>query len=62
MDLVREAQSTVDHLNAQRDELANAIDSARSHSSDAALAVMLRRAAELAGEAGWSLFTGRAWS
>src|ERR1700745_1081011 len=52
VDLVREAQSSVNHLTAERDELANKIDSAHGGSSDAALAAMLRRAAELAGEAG----------
>jgi uncharacterized protein YlxW (UPF0749 family) len=52
VDLVREAQSSVNHLTAERNELANKIDSAHGRSSDAALAAMLRRAAELAGEAG----------
>jgi uncharacterized protein YlxW (UPF0749 family) len=52
VDLVREAQSSVDHLRAQRDELAKKIDSAHGRSTDAALAAMLRRSAELAGEAG----------
>jgi uncharacterized protein YlxW (UPF0749 family) len=52
VDLVREAQSSVDHLRAQRDELANKLNSAHGRSTDAALAAMLRRAAELAGEAG----------
>lgn len=52
VDLVREAQSSVNRLSAQRDELANKIDSTHGRSSNAALAAMLRRAAELAGEAG----------
>jgi uncharacterized protein YlxW (UPF0749 family) len=52
VDLVREAQSSVSHLNAERDELAGKLDSMHGRSSDAALAAMLRRAAELAGEAG----------
>ncbi len=52
VDLVREAQSSVARLSAQRDELANKIDSAHGRSSDAALAAMLRRSAELAAEAG----------
>jgi uncharacterized protein YlxW (UPF0749 family) len=52
VDLVRDAQSSVDHLRAQRDELAKKIDSAHGRSTDAALAAMLRRSAELAGEAG----------
>src|ERR1700751_2590701 len=52
VDLVREAQSSVSHLNAERDELAGKLDSMHGRSSDAALAAMLRRSAELAGEAG----------
>ncbi|OIN81850.1 DUF881 domain-containing protein [Mycobacterium malmoense] len=51
VDLVREAQSSVSRLSAERDALANKIDSAHGRSSDAALAAMLRRSAELAGEA-----------
>jgi len=52
VDLVREAQSSVGRLNTERDELAGKLDSMHGRSSDAALAAMLRRAAELAGEAG----------
>jgi uncharacterized protein YlxW (UPF0749 family) len=52
VDLVREAQSSVDRLRAERDQLANKIDSMHGRSPDAALAAMLRRSAELAGEAG----------
>ncbi|OBH08609.1 MULTISPECIES: DUF881 domain-containing protein [unclassified Mycobacterium] len=52
VDLVREAQSSVARLSAERDALTNKIDSAHGRSSDAALAAMLRRAAELAAEAG----------
>ena len=52
VDLVREAQSSVNRLSAERDELANKIDSMHGRSPDAALAAMLRRSAELAGEAG----------
>jgi uncharacterized protein YlxW (UPF0749 family) len=52
VDLVREAQSSVDHLSAQRDELANKIESAHGRSTDTALKAMLRRSAELASEAG----------
>jgi uncharacterized protein YlxW (UPF0749 family) len=52
VDLVREAQSSVDRLRAERDQLANKIDSMHGRSSDVALAAMLRRSAELAGEAG----------
>jgi uncharacterized protein YlxW (UPF0749 family) len=51
VDLVREAQSSVSRLNTERDALANRIDSAHGRSPDAALAAMLRRVAELAGEA-----------
>jgi uncharacterized protein YlxW (UPF0749 family) len=51
VDLVREAQASVNRLDTERDELANRIDSAHGRSSDAVLAAMLRRSAELAGEA-----------
>lgn len=52
VDLVRETQSSVNRLNAQREELAGKIDAAHGRSSSAALAAMLRRSAQLAGEAG----------
>ena len=52
MDLVRSEQSEVDRLNTERDRLANTIDSTHGRSSDAALAALLRRSAELAGDAG----------
>jgi uncharacterized protein YlxW (UPF0749 family) len=52
VDLVRQAQASVGQLNAERDELAGKLESMHGRSSDAALAAMLRRAAELAGEAG----------
>lgn len=52
VDLVREAQSSVNRLSAERDGLAKKIDSAHGRSSDAALAAMLRRSAELAAGAG----------
>jgi uncharacterized protein YlxW (UPF0749 family) len=52
VDLVREAQSSVNRLRAERDQLANKIDSTHGRFPDAALAAMLRRAAELAAEAG----------
>ena len=52
VDLVREAQSSVSRLDAERDELANRLDSVHGRSPDAALAAMLKRSAELAGEAG----------
>ncbi|MGD1172607.1 DUF881 domain-containing protein [Mycobacterium seoulense] len=51
VDLVREAQSSVNHLNAQRDELAGKIDASHGRSSDRALSAMLRRSAELAADA-----------
>jgi uncharacterized protein YlxW (UPF0749 family) len=52
VDLVRAAQSSVSGLNAERDELANKVDSTHGRSPDAALAAMRRRSAELAAEAG----------
>jgi uncharacterized protein YlxW (UPF0749 family) len=51
VDLVRDTQATVNRLKAERDALAAKIDSTHLKSSDAALAAMLRRSAELAGEA-----------
>jgi uncharacterized protein YlxW (UPF0749 family) len=51
VDLVREAQSSVSRLSAQREALSNKIDSTHGRSSNTALAAMLKRAAELAGEA-----------
>jgi len=51
VDLVREAQLSVNQLTAERDQLANEVDSTHLRSSDAALSAMLRRSAELAGEA-----------
>lgn len=52
VDLVRAEQSAVGRLSTERDRLANAIDSTHGRSVDTALAAMLRRSAELAGEAG----------
>jgi uncharacterized protein YlxW (UPF0749 family) len=52
VDLVREAQASVNRLNARRDDLANEIDAARGRSSDAALTDSLRQSALLATEAG----------
>jgi uncharacterized protein YlxW (UPF0749 family) len=52
VDLVRWEQFEVGRLNTDRERLAGAIDSAHGRSSDAALAAMLRRSAELAGDAG----------
>lgn len=54
VDLVRDTQSSVNRLNAEREELAKKIDAAHGRSSDAALAAMLRRSAELAGQADMS--------
>lgn len=51
VDLVRETQSSVNRLNAEREELGKKIDTAHGRSSDAALAAMLRRSAQLAGQA-----------
>jgi uncharacterized protein YlxW (UPF0749 family) len=51
VDLVREAQSSVSRLSAHREALSNKIDSTHGRSSNTALAAMLKRAAELAGEA-----------
>jgi uncharacterized protein YlxW (UPF0749 family) len=51
VDLVRDTQATVNRLKAERDALAAKIDSTHLKSSDAALAAMLKRSAELAGEA-----------
>ena len=51
VDLVREAQSSVTRLNTERDALTKKLDSLHGRSTDAALAAMLRRSAELAGEA-----------
>jgi uncharacterized protein YlxW (UPF0749 family) len=52
VDLVREAQQSVDRLSAQRDALANQVDSTHGRSSDRALTAMLARSTELAATAG----------
>ncbi|MET0699551.1 MAG: DUF881 domain-containing protein [Mycobacterium sp.] len=52
VDLVREAQQSVDRLSAQRDALATQVDSTHGRSTDTALAAMLARSAQLAGDAG----------
>jgi uncharacterized protein YlxW (UPF0749 family) len=52
VDLVRETRSSVSRLDAERDELSGKIDAAHGRSSDTALAAMLKRAAELAADAG----------
>jgi uncharacterized protein YlxW (UPF0749 family) len=52
VDLVRMEQSEVDRLNADRDRLASTIDATHGRSSNTALAAMLRRSDELAGDAG----------
>ena len=51
VDLVRETRASVEHLNARRDQLVGEIDAVRGRSPDAALAAMLRRTAELSGDA-----------
>jgi uncharacterized protein YlxW (UPF0749 family) len=51
VDLVREAQSSVTRLSTERDALTKKLDSMHGRSTDVALAAMLRRSAELAGEA-----------
>ncbi len=52
VDMVREAQSGVDRLGAQRDALAARIDTTHGRSSDLALAAMQNRAEDLAADAG----------
>lgn len=52
VDLVREAQSSVERLSAERDTLAARIDATHGRSPDSALAAMRARSAQLAGEAG----------
>ena len=51
VDLVREAQSSVTRLSTERDALTKKLDAVHGRSTNAALAAMLRRSAELAGEA-----------
>jgi uncharacterized protein YlxW (UPF0749 family) len=51
VDLVREEQSSVSRLSTERDALTKRLDSVHGRSWNAALAAMLRRSAELAGEA-----------
>ncbi|CAM2976478.1 DUF881 domain-containing protein [Mycobacterium intermedium] len=51
VDMVREAQASVSLLTARREALTTKIDTSHGKSTDAALQAMLRRAAELAGEA-----------
>ena len=51
VDLVREEQSSVTRLSTERDALTKKLDSLHGRSTDVALAAMLRRSAELAGEA-----------
>jgi uncharacterized protein YlxW (UPF0749 family) len=51
VDLVREAQSSVTRLSTERDALTKRLDSLHGRSTNAALAAMLRRSAELAGDA-----------
>jgi uncharacterized protein YlxW (UPF0749 family) len=58
VDLVRSEQSAVGRLSTERDKLANTIDSTHGRSADTALAAMLRRSAELAGDAGLTAVHG----
>ncbi len=58
VDLVHEAQNSVDRLSAQRDLLAGEIDSTHGASAGTALAAMLARADELAPDAGTSSMHG----
>ncbi|OBK23831.1 hypothetical protein A5634_05105 [Mycobacterium asiaticum] len=51
VDLVREARTSVSHLDSEREALTRKIDAYHGRSSDTALQAKLRRAAELAGEA-----------
>lgn len=51
VDLVRQAQASVNRLNSQREALITRIDATHGRSSDTALAAMLKRAAELAAQA-----------
>ncbi len=51
VDLVREAQSSVSRLSAEREALTKRLDSMHGRSTNAALEAMLRRSAELAGDA-----------
>lgn len=52
VDLVRETQQSVDRLTAERDALAEQMDSTHGRSGDAALAAMQARSAQMADEAG----------
>ena len=51
VDLVREAQSSVTRLSAEREALTKRLDSMHGRSTNAALEAMLRRSAELAADA-----------
>lgn len=50
VDLVREAQSSVSRLDTRREALTTRLDAVHGRSTDAALAAMLRRTAELAAD------------
>lgn len=52
VDLVRETQTAVDRLSAERDTVATTIDSAHGRGAGTALATMLNRSAELADDVG----------
>lgn len=51
VDLVRQTQSSVNRLDSKREALSGRVDAAHGLSADKALAAMLRRSTELAGEA-----------
>ncbi|WP_421843241.1 DUF881 domain-containing protein [Mycobacterium sp.] len=51
VDLVRQTQSSVNRLDSKREALSGRVDAAHGRSADKALAAMLRRSTELAGEA-----------
>ncbi|OBK12296.1 DUF881 domain-containing protein [Mycobacterium asiaticum] len=58
VDLVRETRDSVGRLDSDRQALTRKIDAFHGRSSDTALQAMLRRAAELAGEASMSAVHG----
>ncbi len=58
VDLVREAEASVDRLSSERDTLAAQIDNTHGRSADRALVAMQRRADELGGAAGTTAVRG----
>ncbi|MCV7192209.1 DUF881 domain-containing protein [Mycolicibacterium brumae] len=59
VDLVRDAQGSVDRLTERRDTLATEVDSFHGRSADAALSAMQTRIAELGEQAGQTAMRGR---